>query len=142
VLCCLFVLWRAWAKAAKWLDVCANSVISSSYDGTSCDLVSPDGGRSAGTRTHTDGPTCFVVDAGVNTSTMPSEVVLEKDSNGPRNSLFTSPLLRSPLSGGVEVSPRPRRSHLPRCRALQLHSIPLPPLRPTEAKQRLTVTLA
>lgn len=30
------------------------------------------------------------------------EVVLDSDTNGPLNTLFTSPLLRTPLSGGVE----------------------------------------
>jgi hypothetical protein len=33
----------------------------------------------------------------------PAEVLLDADTNGPLNNLFTSPLLRTPLSGGVEV---------------------------------------
>ena len=33
----------------------------------------------------------------------PKEMILDTDTNGPINSLFTSPLLRTPLSGGVDV---------------------------------------
>ena len=29
--------------------------------------------------------------------------MFDSDTNGPLNTLFTSPLLRTPLSGGVEV---------------------------------------
>jgi len=44
----------------------------------------------------------IVATAGASTSSVPKEVILEGDNSKPINNLFTSPLLRTPLSGGVE----------------------------------------